>query len=103
MRKTDSAETEAKARAMPQPANMSAMRRIDLLTAGAVVFFLLAVVFAGAPMLKAGPATTAGLLLLIGLAGVAFLGLFVLRAGTAPPAAEPEPAAEGFKIGRAHV
>ncbi|MDB5442342.1 MAG: cckA, partial [Phenylobacterium sp.] len=69
--------------------------RIDPLTTAAVIFFLIAVLFAGAPMLNAGPATLAGLLLLIGLAGVSFLGLFVLRAG-ADPEAESEPGAERF-------
>jgi two-component system cell cycle sensor histidine kinase/response regulator CckA len=69
--------------------------RIDPLTTAAVIFFLIAVVFAGAPMMNAGPTTLAGLLLLIGLAGVSFLGLFVLRAG-ADPEAEVEPGAERF-------
>jgi two-component system, cell cycle sensor histidine kinase and response regulator CckA len=69
--------------------------RIDPLTTAAVIFFLIAVVFAGAPMLNAGPTTLAGLLLLIGLAGVSFLGLFVLRAGV-DPHAEAEPGAERF-------
>jgi two-component system cell cycle sensor histidine kinase/response regulator CckA len=69
--------------------------RIDPLTTAAVIFFLIAVVFAGAPMMNAGPTTLAGLLLLIGLAGVSFLGLFVLRAG-ADPEAEAEPGAERF-------
>ncbi|MGZ6018290.1 MAG: cell cycle histidine kinase CckA [Phenylobacterium sp.] len=65
----------------------------DLLLAGAVVFFLMAVVFAAAPMINAGPSTVAGLLLLVGLAGVACLGLFVLRgSGDAP--AENQPGAE---------
>src|SRR5438105_107260 len=53
--------------------------RFEPLTAAAVVFFLMAVAFAAAPALNAGPTTLAGLLLLIGLAGVACLGLFVLR------------------------
>ena len=48
-----------------------ARRRFDPLTAAAVVFFVMAVVFAAAPAVNAGPATLAGLLLLIGLAGVA--------------------------------
>ena len=48
------------------------------LTALAVVFFLLAIVLAAAPALNFGPQTRAGLLLLIGLAGVGCLGLFVL-------------------------
>ena len=54
-------------------------RRFDPLTAAAVVFFLVAVACAGASAINAGPATLAGLLLLIGLASVACLGLFVLR------------------------
>ena len=44
-----------------------------------MVFFLLAVAFAAAPAMNAGPTTLAGLMLLIGLAGVGVLGLFVLR------------------------
>ncbi|MET0274897.1 MAG: cell cycle histidine kinase CckA [Phenylobacterium sp.] len=70
-------------------------RRLDLLTGAAVVFFLLAVVFAAAPAVNAGPATLAGLLLLIGLAGVACLGLFVLR-GAPDPVNENEPRAEAL-------
>ncbi|WP_304168961.1 cell cycle histidine kinase CckA [Phenylobacterium aquaticum] len=68
-------------------------RRFDPLTAAAVVFFIMAVMFAGAPALNAGPATLAGLLLLIGLAGVACLGLFVLRSSTEPHA-DHEPGAD---------
>ncbi|THD79251.1 MAG: response regulator [Phenylobacterium sp.] len=79
-------------KAAPDP---PARGRIDPLTTAAVIFFLIAVLFAGAPMINAGPATLAGLLLLIGLAGVAFLGLFVLRAG-AEPHVEAEPGAERF-------
>jgi two-component system cell cycle sensor histidine kinase/response regulator CckA len=67
--------------------------RFEPLTAAAVVFFLMAVVFAAAPAMNAGPATLAGLLLLIGLAGVACLGLFVLR-GSAETPAEAQPGAE---------
>jgi two-component system cell cycle sensor histidine kinase/response regulator CckA len=55
------------------------------LAAAAVVFFLLAVVFAAAPAIHAGPATFAGLLLLIGLAGVTVLGLIVMRGAIEPP------------------
>jgi DsbC/DsbD-like thiol-disulfide interchange protein len=44
-----------------------------------VVFFLAAVGFAAVPAINAGPETLAGLMLLIGLAGVACLGLFALR------------------------
>ncbi|MFL5298601.1 MAG: cell cycle histidine kinase CckA [Phenylobacterium sp.] len=67
--------------------------RAEPLAAAAVVFFLMAVVFAAAPAMYAGPTTLAGLLLLIGLAGVAVLGLFVLRGSREPPG-EAEPAAE---------
>src|SRR5450432_3105410 len=59
--------------------------RFEPLTAAAVVFFLMAVVFAAAPAMNAGPTTLAGLLLLIGLAGVACLGLFVLRGSAETP------------------
>jgi two-component system cell cycle sensor histidine kinase/response regulator CckA len=68
-------------------------RRVDPLTAAAVVFFIMAVMFAGAPALNAGPATLAGLLLLIGLAGVSCLGLFVLRS-SAESHADQEPGAD---------
>ena len=71
------------------PSDTGAKRRFDPLTAAAVVFFLLAVMFAAAPAVNAGPATLAGLLLLIGLAGVCCLGLFVLR-GSAEPVADAE-------------
>jgi two-component system cell cycle sensor histidine kinase/response regulator CckA len=63
--------------------------RFDFLTAGAVVAFVVAVVFAAAPTLKAGPETLAGLMLLIGLGGVACLGLVGLR-GAHDPAADPD-------------
>ena len=69
-----------------RPAAKPRKGRFDLLTAAAVVFFLLAVVFAAAPAVNAGPATLAGLMLLIGLAGVACLGLFVLRSASEPGA-----------------
>ncbi|MEO8114833.1 MAG: histidine kinase dimerization/phospho-acceptor domain-containing protein, partial [Phenylobacterium sp.] len=62
-------------------------RRFDPFTAGAVVFFILAVAFAATPAVNAGPATLAGLMLLVGLAGVACLGLFALR-GSAEPVAD---------------
>ncbi|MDO8410022.1 MAG: response regulator [Phenylobacterium sp.] len=75
------------------PQSPAPARRFDPLTAVAVVFFLMAVAFAAAPAINAGPATLAGLMLLVGLAGVACLGLFVLRS-TLEPAAEVEPGAE---------
>ena len=87
--------TEASTQAMAEPsARKGARPRFDLLTALAVVFFLLAVGFAAAPAINAGPATLAGLMLLIGLAGVACLGLFVLRHSAEP--AQAEPAADGL-------
>lgn len=82
---------ETTSRAMAEP--KAKRRGFDPLTAAAVVFFLLAVGFAAAPALNAGPATLAGLLLLIGLAGVATLGLFVLR-GQPEPVSESEPGAD---------
>lgn len=57
-------------------------RRFDPWLAGAALFFLAAAGFSAAPALKAGPATLAGLLLLLGVAGVAVLGLLAIR-GTA--------------------
>jgi two-component system cell cycle sensor histidine kinase/response regulator CckA len=95
MRMTDSLGDPGGAAAMPEPKVRRnwASGGAEPLAAGAVVFFLVAVAFAAAPALHAGPATLAGLLLLIGLAGVAVLGLFVLRA-PAQPAAEAEPDAE---------
>ncbi len=87
---------EALSLAMAEPQVRRARKgRFDPLTAAAVVFFLMAVAFASAPAMNAGPTTLAGLLLLIGLAGVACLGLFVLR-GSAETASESEPGAAGF-------
>src|SRR5579862_8135663 len=69
--------------------------RFDSLMAGVLVFFLMAVAFAAAPAMNAGPTTLAGLLLLIGLTGVACLGLFTLR-GAAEVVDENEPGAAGL-------
>ena len=85
---------EAPSLAMAEPPSKP-KPRFDLLTGAAVVFFLMAVAFAAAPALDAGPETLASMLLLIGLAGVSCLGLFVLRTGT-EPAAEPEQGADVF-------
>ena len=57
----------------------AARRRPDLLMLAGGVCFVLAVAAAAFPALSAGPATSGALLLLLGLAGVAFLGLFVFR------------------------
>ena len=75
------------------PQGAEPARRFDPLTAIAVVFFLMAVAFAAAPAINAGPATLAGLMLLVGLAGVACLGLFVLRSTLETPT-DAEPGAE---------
>ena len=53
--------------------------RIDPLTGAAGVFFLIAILFAAAPALRAGANSLAGLLLLTGLAAVAFIGLLAFR------------------------
>jgi two-component system cell cycle sensor histidine kinase/response regulator CckA len=66
-------------------------RRAEPLTVFAAVFFLLAVAAAAVPAFKAGPTTGPGLLLLIGLAGVAFLGVFAFATSEA---ASPAPAVE---------
>ena len=88
------AEKEALSQAMAEPQVRKVGKgRFEPLTAAAVVFFLMAVVFAAAPAMNAGPATLAGLMLLIGLAGVACLGLFVLR-GSAEAPTESQPGAE---------
>src|SRR5271154_7217645 len=55
--------------------------RFDPLTAAAAAFFALALVFAVYPALHAGPPILAGLLLLLGLAAVAFFALLALRSG----------------------
>jgi len=68
-------------------------RRFDPLTAAAGLFFLMAVGFAAAPAMNAGPSTLAGVLLLIGLAGVACLGLFAMRGASETPV-EGEPGAD---------
>ncbi|WP_240606516.1 cell cycle histidine kinase CckA [Phenylobacterium kunshanense] len=78
---------------MAEPPSKS--RKTDPLIALAVVFFLLAVAFAAAPLVNAGPETLAGSLLLFGLAGVCCLGLLVLR-GPAETPAETEAGAEAF-------
>ncbi|MES3026446.1 MAG: ATP-binding protein [Pseudomonadota bacterium] len=100
---------------MAKPPNHDgARRRFDLLTVFAALCFVAAVGFAAVPAIHAGPSTRAGLMLLIGLAGVACLGLFAVRNSAAPaPAAEPgadklihalsEPAAIGAADGRIHA
>jgi two-component system cell cycle sensor histidine kinase/response regulator CckA len=66
--------------------------RMDILTWAAAALFVLALGLAAAPALKAGPATLAGMLLLGGLAGVAFVGFLAFR-GSAAPAVPEDPEA----------
>ena len=78
---------------MAEPSD-NGRKRFDLLAVMAAGFFLLAVALAALPAMNAGPATAAGLLLLVGLAGVAFLGLMAFRASSRP--AQDEDATERF-------
>jgi two-component system cell cycle sensor histidine kinase/response regulator CckA len=66
---------------MAESPTKASRRRFDILTSVAAVFFLLAVVLAAAPAFKAGAAAMAGVILLVGLAGVAFMGLAAFRGG----------------------
>ena len=79
-------------------ADMSEKRkfRFDPLVGAAAVFFVLAVGFAAYPALEAGVETLAGLLLLIGLAGVACLGLLAFRASGTPTEADDTPVLEAM-------
>ena len=67
-------------------------RRVDPLRAAGAAFFVLAVAAAAYPAVRAGPATVGGLILLIGLATVCFLGLFAF----ARPEARKAPPLDGF-------
>src|SRR5437763_1804023 len=75
------------ATAMAEPKATKARKGLidPLIGAAVLFFFLMAVVFAAAPAISAGPTTLAGLLLLIGLAGVTCLGLFALRGSAETP------------------
>jgi two-component system cell cycle sensor histidine kinase/response regulator CckA len=59
-------------------------RRLDLFVVAGAAFFVAAVVAAAYPALRAGPETAGGLMLLLGLFGVASVGLYAFR--QAPPA-----------------
>ena len=87
--------TESPEALSPSMAEPSKTRQADVLTVLAVLFFLLAVVFAGAPLLNAPFEALGSSLLLIGLAGVACIGLFVLRGSPEAPQ-ETEAGAEAF-------
>ena len=69
--------------------------RRDPLVAVAAGFFLVAILFAAAPALRAGVHTLAGLLLLTGLAAVAFIGLMAFR-NAARVAEDAEPDLDQF-------
>src|SRR5688572_26482769 len=91
MQTTESPEALSPVMAEPP----SKTRKADVFTAFAVLFFLLAVIFAGAPLLNAPLEALGSSLLLIGLAGVACIGLFVLRGSPEAPQ-ETEAGAEAF-------
>ena len=85
----DSSGTPAELMAEPAPTEPPE-RRFDPLVWAAGVLFLLAIAFGSAPAWRAGPDTLAGLLLLVGLAGVALLGLMAFRGAVAPVEVEDE-------------
>jgi two-component system cell cycle sensor histidine kinase/response regulator CckA len=68
---------------MSQPEAMDGPRprRFDPLAAAAAGFFALALMFAAYPAVRAGSATMGGVLLLLGLAGVAVFAILALRSG----------------------
>ena len=66
---------------MAESRNAIAKAGFDVVRLGGLLFFLLAVGFAATMAFRAGPETLAGLLLLVGLAGVAFIGLIAFRGG----------------------
>src|SRR5215469_5354715 len=63
------------------------LRRLDLFVMAGAAFFVAAVLGAAYPALRAGPETAGGLMLLLGLAGVAVLGLYAFRQ---PPPSEDQ-------------
>jgi two-component system cell cycle sensor histidine kinase/response regulator CckA len=78
--------------ALPTPALDAARaaihrRRPDMLNIAALVCFVLAILAASYPAFRAGPRDGPAILLLIGLAGVAFLGIFAFA--TSEPRTQP--------------
>ena len=65
------------------------VRPFDPLATGAAIFFALALLFGAYPALRAGPASMGGLLLLFGLAGVAFFTILAFRGAEGRGAEEP--------------
>ena len=51
-------------------------RRLDPLSIAAAVFFVVAILAAAYPAFRAGPGTGSGILLLVGLGGMVFIGIF---------------------------
>jgi two-component system cell cycle sensor histidine kinase/response regulator CckA len=85
-------ETRAPRAALPTPALDAARaaihrRRPDMLNIAALVFFVLAILAASYPAFRAGPRDGPAILLLVGLAGVAFLGIFAFA--TSEPRTAP--------------
>ena len=69
----------------PPPAER---RGFDAIGAAAAALFVMAIVAAAYPAFKAGPSSGPGMLLLLGLAGVAFIGIFAFGSGDAKGGAE---------------
>ena len=71
---------------MPASAESARERRplVDPLALAAAVFFVVAAAAAAYPALRAGPITGPGILLLIGIGGVALAGVFIFLSGEAP-------------------
>ena len=65
-------------------------RGVDLLLVFAALFFLMAMGAAAYPALKAGPTTVGGMLLLVGIAGVSFLGVFAFATSEPREGADPD-------------
>jgi two-component system cell cycle sensor histidine kinase/response regulator CckA len=85
-------EARAQRAALPTPALDAARaaihrRRPDMLNIAALVFFVLAILAASYPAFRAGPRDGPAILLLVGLAGVAFLGIFAFA--TSEPRTAP--------------
>ena len=59
-----------------EAARTAERRRIDPLSIAALIFFVLAIFAAAYPAFRAGPTTGPAVLLLLGLAGVAFAGIY---------------------------
>ena len=77
----------------PEAMDGGRTRRFDPLATAAAGFFALALMFAAYPAIRAGSATMGGLLLLLGLAGVAVFTILALRGNggeAAPEGLDPD-------------